>query len=189
MFSASADFPIDGRAAMMIRFPGWKPDVSLSSSLKPVGHARHVGAGLVQVHDPLEALLQQPFDVAEVARDPLLGEVEDDLLRAVDEVGGLAGPVLSEPCDLGARADEPAERRHLAHDPRVVGRVRRGRHERRELVDAGPAADLLELAALLERVDERDRVDRLALLVEREAGPEDDPVALAVEVGSRRGSR
>ena len=37
MFSASADFPIEGRAAMMIRLPGWKPEVSLSSSLKPVG--------------------------------------------------------------------------------------------------------------------------------------------------------
>ncbi len=37
MQSASADFPIDGRAAMMIRLPGWRPEVSLSSSLKPVG--------------------------------------------------------------------------------------------------------------------------------------------------------
>ena len=71
--------------------------------------------------------------------------------------------------DLCAGADEAAQRRHLAHDPRVVGGVRRRRDERRELVDAGAAADLLELAALLERVDERDRVDGLALLVEREA--------------------
>ena len=66
MLSASADFPIDGRAAMMIRLPGWKPDVSLSSSLKPVGRPSR-DAGLVEVHDPLEALLQQPLDVAEVA--------------------------------------------------------------------------------------------------------------------------
>jgi len=29
------DFPIDGRAATMIRLPGWKPDVSLSRSRKP----------------------------------------------------------------------------------------------------------------------------------------------------------
>ena len=32
MQSASADFPIDGRAAMMIRLPGWKPEVSRSRS-------------------------------------------------------------------------------------------------------------------------------------------------------------
>ena len=64
MQSASADFPIDGRAARMIRLPGWKPDVSLSSSLKPVGMPGDVRARLVEVRDPLEALLQQPLDVA-----------------------------------------------------------------------------------------------------------------------------
>ena len=37
MQSPSADFPIDGRAATMIRLPGWKPDVSRSSSRKPDG--------------------------------------------------------------------------------------------------------------------------------------------------------
>ena len=89
---------------MMIRLPGWKPDVSLSSSRKPDGIAGDVGARLVQVHDPLEALLQQVLDVGEVARHPLLGEVEDDLLGAVDEVGRLAGAVLAEPRDLRAPA-------------------------------------------------------------------------------------
>src|SRR5215210_6297027 len=147
--------------------------------------ARHVDPGFVEVHDPLEALLQQQLDMREVARDALLGEVEDDLLGAVDEVRGLAGAVLPQARDLGAGADETAERRHFAHDPRVVRRVRRRGNERRQLVDAGPAADLLELAALLERVDERDRVDGLALLVEGEAGAEDGAVALAVEVLGR----
>ena len=37
MHSAEADFPIEGRAATMIRLPGWKPDVSLSRSRKPDG--------------------------------------------------------------------------------------------------------------------------------------------------------
>ena len=32
MQSASADFPIDGRAATMIRLPGWKPEVRRSRS-------------------------------------------------------------------------------------------------------------------------------------------------------------
>ena len=35
-----ADFPIDGRAARMIRLPGWKPPVIVSSALKPDGRAR-----------------------------------------------------------------------------------------------------------------------------------------------------
>jgi hypothetical protein len=37
MQSPSADFPIDGRAATMIRFPGWKPEVVRPSSLNPDG--------------------------------------------------------------------------------------------------------------------------------------------------------
>ena len=32
----------------------------------------------------------------EVAADPLLGEVEDDLLGTVDELGGLADPLAAE---------------------------------------------------------------------------------------------
>ena len=33
----SADFPIEGRAARMIRLPGWKPPVYVSRSAKPDG--------------------------------------------------------------------------------------------------------------------------------------------------------
>ena len=43
-------------------------------------------AGLVELGDPLEALLQKALDVAELGGDALLREVEDDLLGAVDEV-------------------------------------------------------------------------------------------------------
>ena len=90
MQSASADFPIDGRAARMIRLPGWKPDVS--------GRGRGTRSGCpvtstpasYRLRDPLEALLEQRLDVGEVARDALLREVEHDLLGPVDEIGGLA---------------------------------------------------------------------------------------------------
>ena len=84
-----------GRAATMIRLPGWKPEVSRSRSRYPEGDSGHVGAGLVEGGDPLEAVLQQLFDVAEVARHPRLREVEDDLLRLVDEL--LAAPGRSQP--------------------------------------------------------------------------------------------
>ena len=122
--------------------------------------AGDVDAGLVELRDPLEALGEERADVREVAADPLLGEVEDDLLGPVDELGRLADSAPAEPRDLLARLDEPAERRGLLDDPRVVVDVRRRRDERRELGDPRAAADLLELAALLELVRERDRVDR-----------------------------
>ena len=139
--------------------------------------------GLVQRGDPLEALLQQLLDVAELGRDPALREVEDDLLGTVDEDLRLARPLPAELGDLLTGGDEAAQRRHLADDARVVRRVRGRRHERRKLVEADSSADILELAALLELVDERDRVDRLALRVERECRAVDLRVALAVEVG------
>ena len=115
--------------------------------------------------------------------DRLLPELEDDLLGAIDEVGDLALALLPEPHDLLARADEPAQRRHLLDDARVVLDVRRGRDERCELGDARLSAGGVELRALLELVDERDRVDRLALRPQRERRAVDLRVALAVEVG------
>ena len=168
---------------MITRLPGWKPDVSLSSSRKPGGHAGDVDAGLVQMHDPREALVEQVVDVGEVTADALLGELEHHLLGTIDEVSRLAGTRLAEPLDLLADAHEPAKRRHLLDDPCVVLGIRRRRHDGGELRDLGRAADALELAALVELVRERDRVDRLALAVESERGPVDRAVRLAIEVG------
>ena len=118
----------------------------------------------------------------ELARHALLREVEHDLLGAVDELDRLTGPVEAEPRDVVAGADQPAQRRHLADDARVVRRVRRRRHERRELVHALGAADRVERPGAVELVDDGDRVDRLALRVEREDRLVDVAVALAVEV-------
>ena len=161
----------------------------MSRLAEPRGHAGDVLAGFVQLRNPLEALLEQVLDVAELRRNPLLREVEDDLLGAVDEVGCLAGTVPPELRDLAARPDQPAQRGELVDDPRVVRGIRGRRHERRELLDARPASHLFQLAPLLERVDQRDRVHRLALRVELEGGAVDLRVALAVEVAPRRGSR
>ena len=72
------------------------------------GNAGDVGAGLVQLRDPLEALLEQILDVAELGRDAALREVEDDLLGAVDEDLRLAGPLPAELGDLLAGGDQPA---------------------------------------------------------------------------------
>ncbi len=37
MFKQKAVFPIEGRAAMMTSSDGWKPEVNLSKSTKPLG--------------------------------------------------------------------------------------------------------------------------------------------------------
>ena len=179
----SPDFPIDGRAARITRFPGWKPDVSRSSSLNPAGTPVISTPASYSMRDALEALLQEHLDVREVARTSLLSELEDDLLGAVDEIGDLALPLLAEPHDLLAGADEPAQSRHLLDDARVVLDVGCRRDERGELRDARLAAGGVELGALLELVDERDRIDGLALRPQRERRAVHLRVALAVEVG------
>ena len=78
---------------------------------------------------------------------------------------------------------EPSQSGCLLDDAGVVLDVRSGGDQRRELGDAGGAADLLELAPLLELVRERDRVHGLALGPQREAGAVDRAVRAAVEIG------
>src|SRR5205085_4002219 len=144
--------------------------------------AGDVGACLEQRRDPLEAVLEQLLDVAELLRDPALRQVEERLLGAVDEQRGLTGPIEAESLDLTADSDEPTEGRHLADDPRVMRGVGGRRDERGKLVDTAAAADVLELTPLLQLVDERDRVDGLPFCVERERGAVYLRVALAIEV-------
>ena len=118
----------------------------------------------------------------ELAGDALLREVEDDLLGTVDEISRLAWAFPPEARDLASCADEAAQGCRFPHDPRVVRGVRGRGDEGRELVQADTAADVLELAPLLQLVRERDRVHRLALRVEREGGAVDLRVGLPVEV-------
>ena len=105
-----------------------------------------------------------------------------DLLGTIDEISRLAWAFPPEARDLATCADEAAQGRRLPHDPRVVRGVRGRWDEGRELVQPDPAADVLELAPLLQLVRERDRVHRLALRVEREGGAVDLRVGLPVEV-------
>ena len=67
MQSASADLPIDGRAATMIRLPGWKPDGEPVEVAEAGRRAGDVAAGLVELGDRLERLLEQLVDVRELA--------------------------------------------------------------------------------------------------------------------------
>src|SRR5204863_5253673 len=105
-----------------------------------------------------------------VAAAPLLRQVEDDLLGAVDAITRLTGTFPAEAGDLAACTDEAAQRRRLPHDPRVVRGVRGRGDECRELVQADATPDALQLAALLQLVGQRDRVHRLALGVQRQGG-------------------
>ncbi len=64
----------------------------------------------------------------------------------------------------------------------IVVDIGAGRHLVGERADVAHAADIFELAAPLELVRERDKVGRLAGLVELQHGLEDRAVGVAIEV-------
>ena len=166
----SADFPMLGRAATMIRLPGLEAGGEPVEVAEAGRHAGDVDAGLVQRRDPLEALLEQRLDVGELGRDalPARGRRRSARRGRRGRSSRPAGP------SRGARSRRPRGSGRAAspsrgRSARSGRRSRSARDERRELVDAARPPTRLELAALLELVDERDRVDRLALRVERRA--------------------
>ena len=87
------------------------------------------------------------------------------------------------PGDPAGSADEVAQDRLALDDPGVLRDVDRGRRLVREAREVGPTADRLELVLALERLRDRDDVDRLAPLEQLERGGIDPAVRLAIEVG------
>ena len=81
-----------------------------------------------------------------------------------------------------AAADQVPQDRLALDDTRVLRGVDGGRRLVAEARQVRPSADRLELLAPLERLGDRDDVDRLAPLEEVEDRRVDAPVGLAVEV-------
>ena len=122
------------------------------------------------------------MDRAEVLAAVLVGDLEDRALGEVDELARRRLVGVHARLDLVGRVQEAAQHRVLAHDPRVLADVADGGDGAGQQVDGGAAADALEQAGLLEVLDERERVDRLADRVQVEHRLEDQAVRLAVEV-------
>ena len=161
--------------------------MALAADEHPLGGWEVVGLG-DPVLEPIEQVDAAAADsLLEAAARPVavrrvLDELGDHGLRSRDELAGRAWPLPAESLDPLADDQEAAQRRHLAHDPRVMRSVQGRRSERRDLADPLRASDLLELAGLVEPVGDRDRVDRQAFPVQRERDPVDLRVRVTVEV-------
>src|SRR2546423_8595444 len=83
----------------------------------------HLGAGLVEVADPLERLDERVLEEDELALRTALAEVVDELFGARDELRRLAFALPAEVRDLATGADQAAQSRRLADDLRVVAGV------------------------------------------------------------------
>ena len=166
----------------MIRLPGWKPPVMLSRSSKPEG-VPVIGVALErELLELVELGVQQLLDRAEVLARVLVGDLEDRALGHVHEVARERLVAVDLRLDLVRRVQQPAQHRVLAHDPRVLAQVADGRDRAGEQLDRRARRRRLQVARLLEVLDERQRVDGLALRVQVEHRLVDAPVALPVEV-------
>ncbi len=92
-FSTNAVFPIDGRAAMMTSSEGWKPNVSLSRSAKPLGTPVTSLVPRGELLDALHAAPEEFLDPVEALAAMLLADLEDPLLGVVEQLARRAPPV------------------------------------------------------------------------------------------------
>ena len=171
MFVTSADLPIDGRAAMMIRLPGWKPPVIASRSAKPearAGQRAALGARARASCRSRRAGCRRP---AELLLAVVVRDLEDRPLGALDDVAGLALAGVDARLDLVRRVEQLAQSASSLDDLRVAAHVADAGDRGDQLADRLLAAGLVELAARAQVLDDAQDVDRLARREERRASP------------------
>ena len=170
MFRTKLVLPIEGRAAMITRSPGCRPEVISSRSAKPGRHAGDEAAcAAAACSIVVEAALHQLAQRHEAAANALVGDLED---RASPPDRALrrrpARPRTRVARILFASEISAAQRRLFLDDPRVVLDVASNAARRRRARDVGRPADLVELAGCAQLFLQRDEIDRVGLLVERD---------------------
>ena len=145
----SAVLPIEGRAARMIRLPGWKPPVISSRSLKP---GRRAGERRCPRSERRWSLSSSSCSTSSMPAEVLLAIVVGDLehrpLGLLDELARRRLVVAAR--SPGSRRWCVSRRRSSAfsrRSARSCAHVAGGRRRAGERVDRRRAADVLELAA------------------------------------------
>ena len=131
--------------------------------------------------------MEDVLDLAELARALVVGDPEQRCLGLLHQLARVAGDAEDLVLDLARRTEQAAQQRVVLDDPAVVADVARSRDHARQRVHVSRAARLLELAGPLQLLAHGQRVDGLGLglLAQPDHRPEDQPVALAVEVLGR----
>ena len=181
MLSMNAVFPIDGRAATMIEIRRLEARRQLVEIVEAARDAGDRLAAALQRFDALHRRPEQLLDAREAVARLLLADLEDLRLGFVEQLGRGARALERLGDDRRRDLDQPAEDRLLANDLRVVLDVRRRRHGVDEEADVVLAARRLELAAPLQLVGERQRIDDAAALGDRHHRAEDPAMPLGVE--------
>ena len=175
MLATSADLPIDGRAAITIRLPGWKPPVFSSRSLNPDGVPVSGSLGHRQAVELVGLLVQDVRDRADLLLAIVVGHLQHRPLGPLDEIARRRLTGEHAGLDLVGGGQQRPHLGVVAHDPPVLARVAGGRNPAGQLVDRLDPARLLELAVLAQRLGDRQMVDLAVVLVQLEHRREHRP--------------
>ena len=137
---------------------------------------------LGELVDGAEALLDDLPDADEALPDAVLGDVEDRLLRAVEDESGLVLRLVGVLGDAVAGVDQVPEDGLLLDDPAPLLDVRDARHPVDERGQVGGAPHRLQRLHAHELVLQGDEINGLAALGQGGHGVEHAPVRLAIEV-------
>ena len=132
----------------------------------------------------LDALHRRPdelLDADELFGAAELRHLEDAVLGVVEHFPGGAVAFVDVLDDAGRRFDETAHHRLVAHDLGVIVDVCGRRHDVDQGGDVLHAAGPVEIAAALQLALQRDGIDHVAALGEREHRPIQQAMALLVE--------
>ena len=144
MFSASAVFPIDGRAARMINSDGCRPAVSLSRPGIAGGEAGDAAAFAEYLFEALEAILDQILDADQPRAHAVFGQLENRRFCAVENNVRIVSRGKRLLLNRGGGIDQAAQNRLFLHDSRVVLHIGDARQSVRKLRKISDAARRFE---------------------------------------------
>ena len=154
--------------------------------LVEIGEARrHAGNELfarMEPFDRVETALRERLERHEPVADLPIRDCEDGVLRRIEDGVGVFFGLVGGGEDLVRRKDQAAEGGLFLDDTGVVLDVGRARYAIDERRDVGRPADLLEVARTAQLLFERDEIDGVAALGERDHLVEDASMGLAKEV-------
>ncbi len=136
----------------------------------------------LQLLDRIEAVAHQLAQRREADGRALVGDLEDAAFRFVEDLLRILFGAVGRDRDVVRALNQRAERRLLLDDARVVPDVRRARHAVDQARDVRRPADLVEFARAAQLLFQRDQIDRVVALGERDHLVEDAAVRVAIEV-------
>ena len=180
---------VQGQRRLSHRWPGGDNDqigaLETCRETVEIGEtARHAGDRArprLELLDPLHGRPDELFDTNELLGTAELRHLEHPVLGVVEHLS--RGPVsfVDVLDDSGRGVHQPAQHRLVADDLGVVVDVRGGRDDVDQCRDVLHPAGTIEVAAPAQLVAQRDGIDDVAALGQREHRPEQQAMALLVE--------